>query len=56
MREGAKLAADPRGVAEQADVLITIVSDPAALEEVLFGAKGAAKVPARSTDCVAEAR
>jgi 3-hydroxyisobutyrate dehydrogenase len=43
VREGAKLAADPRGVAEQADVLITIVSDPAALEEVLFGAKGAAK-------------
>jgi 3-hydroxyisobutyrate dehydrogenase len=33
---GAKAAADPRGVAEQADVLITIVSDPAALEEVLF--------------------
>ena len=43
VREGAKLAADPRGVAEQVDVLITIVSDPAALEEVLFGAKGAAK-------------
>jgi 3-hydroxyisobutyrate dehydrogenase-like beta-hydroxyacid dehydrogenase len=37
---GAKLAADPRGVAEQVDVLITIVSDPAALEEVLFGAQG----------------
>jgi len=33
---GAKLAADPRGVAEQADVLITIVSDPPALEDVLF--------------------
>src|SRR5277367_1869459 len=40
-REGAKLGADPRAVAEQADVLITIVSDPAALEEVLFGARGA---------------
>ena len=39
--EGAKLGADPRAVAEQADVLITIVSDPAALEEVLFGARGA---------------
>ena len=38
---GAKLAADPRSVAEQADVLITIVSDPPALEEVLFGAQGA---------------
>ena len=33
---GAKLAANPRSVAEQADVLITIVSDPPALEEVLF--------------------
>jgi len=38
---GAKLATDPRGVAEQADVLITIVSDPPALEEVLFGSEGA---------------
>jgi 3-hydroxyisobutyrate dehydrogenase-like beta-hydroxyacid dehydrogenase len=35
---GAKRAADPRGVAEQVDVLITIVSDPSALEQVLFGA------------------
>jgi len=41
VREGAKLSADPRAVAEQADVLITIVSDPAALEKVLFGARGA---------------
>jgi 3-hydroxyisobutyrate dehydrogenase len=41
VREGAKLAADPRAVAGVADVLITIVSDPAALEEVLFGARGA---------------
>jgi 3-hydroxyisobutyrate dehydrogenase len=41
VREGAKLAADPRAVAGEADVLITIVSDPAALEEVLFGARGA---------------
>jgi 3-hydroxyisobutyrate dehydrogenase len=41
VREGAKLAADPRAVAVEADVLITIVSDPAALEEVLFGARGA---------------
>ncbi len=40
VREGAKLGADPRAVAEQADVLITIVSDPAALEEVLFGPNG----------------
>src|SRR5580658_7448311 len=40
VREGAKFGADPRAVAEQADVLITIVSDPAALEEVLFGSGG----------------
>jgi 3-hydroxyisobutyrate dehydrogenase-like beta-hydroxyacid dehydrogenase len=40
LSDGAKLAANPRGVAEHADVLITIVSDPPALEEVLF-AKGA---------------
>ncbi len=39
--EGAKLAADPREAAAAADVLITIVSDPAALEEVLFGSNGA---------------
>jgi 2-hydroxy-3-oxopropionate reductase len=43
VREGAKLAADPRGVAEQADVLITIVSDPPALEEVLYGSDGGKK-------------
>jgi 3-hydroxyisobutyrate dehydrogenase len=38
VRAGAKLAASPREAAAQADVLITIVSDPPALEEVLFGA------------------
>jgi 2-hydroxy-3-oxopropionate reductase len=38
---GAKLAANPREVAGQVDVLITIVSDPPALEEVLWGANGA---------------
>ena len=37
VRAGAKLAANPREVAAQSDVLITIVSDPPALEEVLFG-------------------
>jgi 2-hydroxy-3-oxopropionate reductase len=36
--EGAKWGATPRDVAAQADVLVTIVSDPAALEEVLWGA------------------
>jgi 3-hydroxyisobutyrate dehydrogenase-like beta-hydroxyacid dehydrogenase len=39
VRDGAKLAANPREVAAQSDVLITIVSDPPALEEVLWGAK-----------------
>jgi 3-hydroxyisobutyrate dehydrogenase len=38
VRDGAKLAANPEGAAAHADVLITIVSDPPALEEVLFGA------------------
>ncbi len=41
VRAGAKLAANPREAAEQADVLITIVSDPPALEDVLFGHGGA---------------
>lgn len=40
-REGATLASNPREVAAQCDFLITIVSDPPALEEVLFGAPGA---------------
>jgi 2-hydroxy-3-oxopropionate reductase len=34
---GAKLAKTPREVAESSEVLITIVSDPAALEAVLWG-------------------
>src|ERR1700692_710684 len=41
VRAGAKFAADPREVAVQSDVLITIVSDPPALEEVLWGKNGA---------------
>ena len=41
VRQGAKLAANPREVAAQVDVLLTIVSDPPALEEVLWGANGA---------------
>jgi len=41
VRAGAKLAANPREAAAEADVLITIVSDPPALEEVLWGANGA---------------
>lgn len=37
---GAKLAANPRETAAASDVLITIVSDPPALEEVLWGHEG----------------
>jgi 3-hydroxyisobutyrate dehydrogenase-like beta-hydroxyacid dehydrogenase len=40
-KQGAKVASTPKEVAAQADVLITIVSDPAALEGVLWGAGGA---------------
>jgi 2-hydroxy-3-oxopropionate reductase len=36
VRSGARLARSPQEVAERADVLITIVSDPPALEEILF--------------------
>jgi len=39
--EGAILAANPRETASQADVLITIVSDPPAVEQVLWGENGA---------------
>jgi len=41
VRAGANLAASPRDAAARADTLITIVSDPPALEEVLWGANGA---------------
>lgn len=40
-QEGAKVANSPQEVAADSDVLITIVSDPPALEQVLFGANGA---------------
>ncbi|HEY2546093.1 MAG TPA: NAD(P)-dependent oxidoreductase [Candidatus Acidoferrum sp.] len=40
---GAKLAGSPREVAAASDVLITIVSDPPALEGVLWGASAAGK-------------
>jgi 3-hydroxyisobutyrate dehydrogenase-like beta-hydroxyacid dehydrogenase len=39
--EGATVGRNPREVAAKADVLITIVSDPPAVEEVLWGAEGA---------------
>lgn len=38
---GATVAASPRELAAESDLLITIVSDPPALEEVLWGASGA---------------
>jgi 2-hydroxy-3-oxopropionate reductase len=39
--QGARVGASPREVTENSDVLITMVSDPAALETVLWGAEGA---------------
>lgn len=41
LSEGAEWGASPRETAAQADVLITIVSDPPAIEQVLWGADGA---------------
>jgi 3-hydroxyisobutyrate dehydrogenase-like beta-hydroxyacid dehydrogenase len=41
VRESAKLGASPAATAAQADVLITIVSDPPAVEKILWGAEGA---------------
>ena len=41
VEKGATTAASPRDVAAKSEVLITMVSDPPALEEVLWGAKGA---------------
>lgn len=41
VREGARMGGSPRETAAQADVLVTIVSDPPALEEVLWGENGA---------------
>jgi 2-hydroxy-3-oxopropionate reductase len=41
VREGAKLATNPRQIAAESDVLITIVSDPPAIEQVLWGQNGA---------------
>ena len=41
VKAGARLATSPRDAAVQSDVLITMVSDPPALEEVLWGKEGA---------------
>jgi 3-hydroxyisobutyrate dehydrogenase-like beta-hydroxyacid dehydrogenase len=49
VQEGAKFAANPREAAAQADVLFTIVSDPPALEEVVFGPDGALQGLRRGT-------
>jgi len=40
-QEGARVAGSPREAAAAADVLVTIVSDPPALEQVLWGPNGA---------------
>ncbi len=40
VKQGAKLAPSPRKCAESAEVLITMVSDPRALEQVLWGESG----------------
>jgi 3-hydroxyisobutyrate dehydrogenase-like beta-hydroxyacid dehydrogenase len=49
IREGAKWAANPRETASQSDVLITIVSDPPAVERVLWGDNGALEGLRRGT-------
>ena len=46
---GAKLAKSPQEVAASSDFLLTIVSDPAALEEVLWGSCGAMQSPKRGS-------
>ncbi|MGH9702275.1 MAG: NAD(P)-dependent oxidoreductase [Candidatus Acidiferrales bacterium] len=40
VKQGAKFADTPKDAAAAADVLITILSDPPALEQVLWGSKG----------------
>ncbi len=42
-KQGARVAPSPREAAAEADVFITVVSDPPALEEVMLGEKGAAE-------------
>jgi 3-hydroxyisobutyrate dehydrogenase len=41
---GARLAADPRSVAESASIIFMCVTDAAAVEEVVFGSRGLARV------------
>ena len=42
-KQGARVAGSPGEAAAEADVLVTVVSDPPALEEVMLGEKGAAE-------------
>ncbi len=42
-KEGARVVGSPREAAAGADILITVVSDPPALEEVMLGERGAAE-------------
>ncbi len=49
VKQGAKLAASAREAAAASDVLFTIVSDPPALEEVLWGPHGAMEGLRRGT-------
>jgi 3-hydroxyisobutyrate dehydrogenase len=42
---GAKLAADPRSVADSASIIFMCVTDAAAVEDVVFGTNGLAGVP-----------
>jgi 2-hydroxy-3-oxopropionate reductase len=52
VRQGAKWAETPRDVAAQSDVLITIVSDPPAVEQVLWGEAGAFEGLRRGSICI----
>jgi len=49
---GAKVAGTPREAAAAAEVLLTMVSDPPALEQVLWGAGGALEGLRRGSTCI----
>jgi 3-hydroxyisobutyrate dehydrogenase len=44
---GAKLVADPRSIAESASIIFMCVTDTTAVEEVVFGSTGLARVPGK---------
>jgi 2-hydroxy-3-oxopropionate reductase len=52
VREGAEWAGSPRETAAQSDVLITIVSDPPAVEQILWGEGGALDGLRRGSICI----